>query len=167
MKSVVGIITLLIIIVTACSKPQEVSFDPYYPNDGVKVKDLKRAGYQLVSADDGICLFEKEKNGLYFYGDMGKDCKTVNAQELYIYPKGKRNYYDFDESKGRNVTSQDSIDFLMKLENFGTTAIFDIQNVNECTAKFFGKNKAGKIIEWRATKICSDGITLSTYAKIN
>lgn len=168
MKFVIGIIISLNIM-TACSKPQQVSLDPYYPNYGIKVKDLKRGGYQLTTVDDGVCVYsnDAEKFDLVFYGKMEEECKSVHMQELYIYPNEKPGNYDFDESKGRIVTAQDSINFLNILKPYGTTSIFNIHNINLCVARFYGKNNDGKVIEWSATGICSDGIILSNSAKIN
>lgn len=170
MKFTFSCVMFLLMLLTACYKTQKVRFDPYYLNYNIKVKDIKRAGYQLNTTDHGVCMYAQDKEYfnpiLIFYGSTDDICKSIEAQEFNI-TFGENVGRNFDESKGRIITPQDSINFLKILKPYGTISISGIHNLNLCTAKFYGKNKEGVIIEWTASNICSDGIILSTYAKIN
>jgi hypothetical protein len=82
------IISLLVgLTLLACSdRDSKVNWNPFYPNYGITKEEIISNGFELSSADGGVCTYVREEaNKLLIFSLRFDDkCEIVESQELYI-----------------------------------------------------------------------------------
>jgi hypothetical protein len=155
---------ILLFLIIGCSEPKQVDLNPYNPNIGITVKELEQSGWQLTTADDGVCVYKNQDVNpkLVFYMDMQEDCKTVLSQELYIDLDYEQEQAGADFEVTKEISNKiDSI-----LSSYNSRRISDFERAAPCVLKFTGENEKNKKVEWDIMN-CYDKITLTTYSELN
>ena len=159
---------ILLFLIIGCSEPKQVDLNPYNPNIGITVKELEQSGWQLTTADDGVCVYKNQdvSTKLVFYMEMHDDCKTVVSQQLYIdlYPEGEdtpqpgNTAFEITDELNKHI---DSI-----LITYNSRRISNFDRSGPCSLEFIGENEEKKKLEWDINN-CYDRIILSTYSELN
>ena len=157
-----------LLLAISCSSPQQVDTDPHNPNFGITIKGLEKSGWEIATADDGVCVYKKDDSNpkLVFYMDMQDDCKKVLSQELYIdlkyweTTKQDRNKATFEITEKLN----NEIDSVLLTYNSRRTSDF-IQRT-PCAYEFKSENNKGKSVDWDIMN-CFDKVTLTAYKELN
>ena len=82
------ILLLLILIfgISCSNQERQVNWNPFYPNEGITVKQLTSNGFELGNVEHSMCVFSKFQinKSLHFYTNQVDDCEDVFGQELII-----------------------------------------------------------------------------------
>lgn len=147
-------------------KNQKVSLDPHYPNIGIKVKHLKKQGWELTSFECGVCVHQHKsiKPKIIFYGDTKHRCKFISAQEINfdlkysnenMIPKVDDNF----QLTNKDLLSQ-KIDSVLNTLN--SKRITEFKIVTESRLTFSSQNIYDKKVLWNIF-VNEKNISLSSH----
>jgi hypothetical protein len=163
------IISLLVgLTLLGCSdRGKKVNWNPYYPNYGISKEEIISNGFELSSADGGVCTYVREEANKFLIFSLSFDdnCEAVESQELSISIR-KDTTFDPIKYEPLYFTSKDSLLIVDVLDSYKSKKTSNIDKVSDCLLKFQATDAKGKTIEWDVF-LCSDHIILSATEKIN
>lgn len=74
----------ILILAASCRQEQTLNLNPLQPNEGLYKSDLEKLGFEMSSADDGLCVYRQRIDSLdiYFIMDFDDDCNKVKLQGI-------------------------------------------------------------------------------------
>ncbi len=76
----------LMLAITCCTEPYELSLNPFKPNYGITKSDIEFHKFELTTVDCGFCSYTKiyPHGDLNFILDLNEDCDNVQYQYFKI-----------------------------------------------------------------------------------
>ena len=80
----VTLLWTILLITASCRQERTLNLNPLQPNEGLYKSDLELLGFEMSSAEDGLCVYSQKFDSLdvYFIMDFDDDCNKVKLQGI-------------------------------------------------------------------------------------